>query len=80
MGAWLRQNAAVLAVLVGIAGLLYEASGIVSRMDRLETKVDSLAEIVAANRDAIADIQARLPTLAIIPAPVEGKSLGESGG
>ena len=76
MGAWLRQNAAVLAVGVALVGLLHEASGIVVRMDRLEQKVDSLAEIVtdngraiAENRAAIADIQARLPTLASTEEP-----------
>lgn len=76
MGAWPRQNAAVLAVGVGLAGVLYQVSDIAGRMDSLdkhmvalEAKVDNLAAVVAANRDAIADIQARLPTFAITPGP-----------
>ncbi|MCY4230329.1 MAG: hypothetical protein OXF26_05480 [Alphaproteobacteria bacterium] len=71
MSAWLRQNAAVLAVGVGLAGVLYQVSDVVGRMAALETKMDALSELVADNRAAIADnraaiadIQARLPTLA----------------
>ncbi len=82
MSAWLRQNAAVLAVGVAAIGLMLnqqsEFRELSDRLGRLETKVDALAELVAenrvaieanraaieVNRVAIADIQARLPTLA----------------